>query len=456
MKDAAQPTTGATEARRAPTGSPRTGRLERLRNLLPAVRYALMELRHSQAPAMAANLAFRTLFGLLPVLVVATIVTRALLGDRFIELVTTAIEALGLHAITMHPPEGGDAEPVPLGSWLESLAREAAAVDLSAIGLIGALAVVFSAVWTMVAIESSFNTICRAPAGRPFVRRILVYWFVITAGPVLFAAIPILLGTLVSFVGSESLPAQLAARAISLAGAFVSLWARLAAAYATVPNARLDVRSAIAGAFVATLLIELGKSFLGASLAGSFSASRLYGSLGLVPLFMMWVYLMWLVVLFGLQTAAILQGLSKGGRALAAAAARGDSFEPAQAIPCFRALCARFQKGRGASSDTLVYECGVSPRTARELLAIFERLGLAHRIDGDDRRYAPSRPPGEITLCEALHAGFALVDGGEETAPEKGVAELRASQLEKLGDSRFGANGRPAEAALLTDSRPTS
>jgi uncharacterized BrkB/YihY/UPF0761 family membrane protein len=422
MKESAKQTTGTEGLQRTPVASVRTPRLEKLRNLLPAARYAVAELRHSQAPAMAANLAFRTLFGLLPVLVVATIVTRALLGDRFIDLVTMAIEALGLDAITMQPPEGGDAEPVPLGSWLESLAREAAAVDLSAIGLVGALAVVFSAVWTMVAIESSFNTICRAPAGRPFVRRILVYWFVITAGPVLFAAIPILLGALVSFVGSESLAAQLAARAISLAGAFVSLWALLAAAYAT----------------------------------GSFSASRLYGSLGLVPLFMMWVYLMWLVVLFGLQTAAILQGLAKGGRALAATAARGDSFEPAQAIPCFRAVCARFQKGRGASPDTLVYECGLSPRTARELLAIFERLGLAHRIDGDDRRYAPSRPPEEITLCEALHAGFALVDGGEETAPEQGVAELRSTQLERLGDARFAADGKPAETAPVTGSRPTS
>ncbi len=457
MKDTAQTSAEPAATDRTGPSGPRPTWRTKARNLLPAVRYALVELRHSQAPAMAANLAFRTLFGLLPVLVVATIVTRALLGDRFIELVTTAIEALGLHAITMQPPEGGDAEPVPLGSWLESLAREAAAVDLSAIGLVGALAVVFSAVWTMVAIESSFNTICRAPAGRPFVRRILVYWFVITAGPVLFAAIPILLGALVSFVGSESLPAQLAARAISFAGAFVSLWALLAAAYATVPNARVDIRSAIAGSFVAALLIEIGKTFLGASLAGSFSASRLYGSLGLVPLFMMWVYLMWLVVLFGLQTAAILQGLSKGGRALAAAAARGDSFEPAQAIPCFRAVCARFQKGRGASPDTLVYECGVSPRTARELLAIFERLGLAHRIDGDDRRYAPSRPPGEIALSEALHAGFALVDGGEEIAPEKGVAELRATQLARLGDARFAADGEPVEETPpVTGSRPTS
>jgi membrane protein len=126
-------------------------------------------------------------------------------------------------------------------------------------------------------------------------------------------------------------------------------------------GARVDLRAAILGAFVATLLIELGKRFLGASLAGTFSASQLYGSLGLVPLFMMWVYLMWLAVLFGLQTAAILQGLSRGGRSLAAGIAAPDLFEPAQAIGCYRAICTRFHTGRGVSVDTLVRHTGVTP-----------------------------------------------------------------------------------------------
>jgi hypothetical protein len=64
----------------------------RTRDLAIAIRFAFAQVQQSQAPAMAATLAFRTLFGLLPVLVVTTIVTRALLGDGFIELVHRAIE----------------------------------------------------------------------------------------------------------------------------------------------------------------------------------------------------------------------------------------------------------------------------------------------------------------------------------------------------------------------------
>ncbi|MFZ4749981.1 MAG: YihY/virulence factor BrkB family protein [Phycisphaerales bacterium] len=416
----------------------------RTRDLAIAMRFAFAQVQQSQAPAMAANLAFRTLFGLLPVLVVTTIVTRALLGDGFIELVHRAIELLGLHEVRIEPSGagasgGGDgaAAGVPLGAWIEGLAREAANIDLSAIGFIGALAVVFSAVWTMVAIEASFNTVYRAPQGRALVRRVLIYWFVITAGPVLFAAVPFAFSALTDLVGADSTPAQLAARVFSAIGAFVSLWLLLGAAYATVPNTKVDVRAAILGAFVAAALVELGKRFLGASLAGSFAASRLYGSLGLVPLFMLWVYLMWLAVLFGLQTAAILQGLSRGGRSLAASVTAPDLFEPSQSIGCYRAICARFGTGRGASVDTLVRNCGVAPAIARELLLLFERHGLAHRIEGSGSRYAPSRPPATVTQAEVLRVGFALSDGGTEAGVRDEIAELRDAQLARLGNAHF-------------------
>ena len=83
----------------------------------------------------------------------------------------------------------------------------------------------------------------------------------------------------------------------------------LFAIYKLVPNTTVTIRSALAGAFVSALLLELGKRFLDLYLGKAFAVSQLYGSLGLVPLFMFWVYLMWLAVLFGLEVCAMLQGL---------------------------------------------------------------------------------------------------------------------------------------------------
>ena len=121
MQDERQPT--ATPAVDVRTDPSRRGIAFRLRDLLPALRFAVSQLKQSQAPAMAANLAFRTLFGLLPVLVVATIVTRAILGDRFQEQIGHAIEALGMDQVAVRPPDGAEGGEVPLSAWLQSLAQ---------------------------------------------------------------------------------------------------------------------------------------------------------------------------------------------------------------------------------------------------------------------------------------------------------------------------------------------
>ena len=134
---------------------------------------------------------------------------------------------------------------------------------------------------------------------------------------------------------------------------------------------------------------------------------------------------------------AILQGLTRGGRTLAAGISGPDVFEPAQAIGCYRAICERFGSGRGVSLDTLVRDCGVAPRTARDLLVLFERRGLAHRIEGSSGRYAPSRPPREVTQAEVLRVGFALADGGAEASVRDEISELREAQVARLGGARF-------------------
>ena len=419
-------------------GRPLRARLARAATVL---RFAASRFAQTGSSAMAANLAFRTLFGLLPVLVVTTIVTRSILGEGFDELVAQVVAALGLDQVSMQPAEGDGGEPVPLGEWVLAMTREAARIDLRAIGVVGAIAVLFSAIWTMVAIEASFNRICRAPAGRPFVRRVLIYWFVLTAGPVLFAAIPAGFRAASGVVGHDSAIAYWTARTFSAVGGFLSLWACLSAAYIAVPNAKVGVRPALAGGFVATLLIELGKRFLGATLAGSFATSRLYGSLGLVPLFMMWVYLMWIVVLFGLQFAALVQSLGAGGRRMAAPADAPDVFEPAEAIGCFRLVCERYAKGRSTGAADLVRHAGLEPRAAQELLAAFERAGIALRVEGrgdaDDARLTPSRPAAAIRQADALRAAFAYADGGAESPTRDDVAELREAQLARLGDATF-------------------
>ena len=64
------------------------------------------------------------------------------------------------------------------------------------------------------------------------------------------------------------------------------------------------------GAAIATLLLMLGQATLSLYFNHAISLKQMYGSLGLLPIFMFWLYLMWLIILLGLQVSSILESVS--------------------------------------------------------------------------------------------------------------------------------------------------
>ena len=181
------------------------------RSLLPplvarVLRIAMLLVRRSlqdDLPAMASALAYKTLLGLIPILVVVTLVAKTLMGAEFAPFVAGFIESLGLDSMKIVPPADGATPagmgPVELGSWVEDLVKQASEIDLSALGWVGVAVTVGSAIWLMTSIELSFNRVCRARAGRSWVKRVVLYWFVLTATPLLLAAIPFLSSRLAAF-----------------------------------------------------------------------------------------------------------------------------------------------------------------------------------------------------------------------------------------------------------------
>ncbi|HIB50624.1 MAG TPA: YihY family inner membrane protein, partial [Phycisphaerales bacterium] len=87
-------------------------------------------------------------------------------------------------------------------------------------------------------------------------------------------------------------------------------WLLLVLLYRLVPTVRLHLKAIMIGAFVASLLLLIGKESLGLYFDHAISLKQIYGSLGLVPIFMFWLYLMWLIILLGLQVAAIVHNVA--------------------------------------------------------------------------------------------------------------------------------------------------
>lgn len=407
-------------------------------------RYGGKQLRHDRAPQMAAALAFRSLFALLPVLVVATVLIKAVRGTAaFLELTRELLAATGLADIRVISPTelgtGPAAESLSLAQWLEGLVGQAAAVNLAAVGWIGVAVIIYAAIGLMVTIEISFNTIYRAPEGRAWSRRIPLYWFILTVGPVALGATWYLNTAIADWVDSVA-GWQQPLVLLSVGWNLLFAWLFLLAVYALIPNTAVALRPAMLGALVATVLLEIGKRFLGAYLENAFAISQLYGSLGLIPLFMFWVYLMWLVVLFGLEVSATLQMLrGRHLQDLPSQRAATGLIEPAAVLTTMELVAERFAAGL-TTTARWVADATNLPETV--VAAVLERLlaaGLLHRVAGEPTAVSLARPPEQIEAERLIEIGFDLVDEAQPGRQSVLREPLRRAQKELLEHTTLAA-----------------
>jgi membrane protein len=260
-----------------------------------------------------------------------------------------------------------------------------------------------------VTIEEGFNRIYRAPKGRSWLRRLMIYWFLLTFPAVLLGAIPFLTGLFNTFESSLPEWTWLTTSLRFVTGTFI-LWFLLVMIYMWVPNTTVEARPAMIGALTAAILIETAKNLLGIYTAHALTLNKLYGSLGLIPLFMFWMYLMWMFVLLGLEVSAIIQTLR--GRDIEVLA-RPDEEEglvdPAIAIRVVEFVASAFDQGRPAKADEVSRELRLDLRLVRAMLDRLEQADIVvrlHQIDG----YTLARPADQIDLAVILTIGFAFAD----------------------------------------------
>jgi membrane protein len=167
--------------------------------------------------------------------------------------------------------------------------------------------VAVTSILTLNTIETVFNTIWRAGEPRGMVLRVLSYWAMLTIGPLLFGASLSLSSYL--FTLQHTLSLSFPGRAlIQLAGLlpFLLSVCGFILLFQVVPNFPVHRRNAVIGGIVTAVLFELLKRGFGLYIAKFATYQVVYGALAAVPIFMLWVYLCWMVVLFGAELTASL------------------------------------------------------------------------------------------------------------------------------------------------------
>lgn len=176
-----------------------------------------------------------------------------------------------------------------------------AAEQLSALGTVMFLATALTA---MLTVDRTLNQIWRTPRPRPLLQRLALYWAMLTLGPVAIGGAVVLQGQVASRFGAGNVLVQASASALpSLLSVAV-----LALLYRLAPSERVRWRDACAGAVLGALLLLVLKSLLSASLGASLGAfstvTVVYGTFAALPLFLSWLFAVWLSVLLGALFAA--------------------------------------------------------------------------------------------------------------------------------------------------------
>jgi membrane protein len=244
-----------------------------------------------EARKSAAQLTFVTLFAIVPLMASGYVIASWLpWSSSFSELFQTFIFQ---HFV----PTSGEI----IQDYLKTFSHQAK--NLTWLGLIILL---FSAVSLMLTIEGAFNIIWRVKSNRVGTR-ILVYWLILLLGPVLLAGGFLVSTYLLSSQLWMGIGGSLAKNSLLIAVLPVGLSCiALTLMYCFLPSCQIRLRHALIGAVSASLLLEAGKfAFLWlVSLSPSYEI--VYGTFAMMPLFLLWLYVAWSLVLFGAQLVAML------------------------------------------------------------------------------------------------------------------------------------------------------
>lgn len=276
-------------------------------------------------------------------------------------------------------------------------------------GWTGAIFLMITALALILTIDRKLNDIWRVRQGRPLTQKILVYWAVLTLGPLLLAAS--LTVTSYAISASRGLVSALPGGVRFLLDTlqFLLVTVGIAALYRYVPNTRVHWRHALIGGLFVGLGLEVAKSGLAWYLKTVPTYSVVYGTFATVPILLVWIYVAWVVLLLGAVVTAYLPSL------LAGIARRADQpgwhFQLALEV---LAQLARVRETpqRGFSLETLAQTLRVDPLHLEEPVGAMVALDWLGRLDEDDQRYVLLQDPAMMPLAPLAQRLLVPASGG--------------------------------------------
>jgi len=269
---------------------------------------------------------------------------------------------------------------------------------------IGVVALAVTVVLLLATIEDQLHHIWRVKSPRPWVQRILAYWAILTLGPLLLGvsfSLPSYIDLVARHTGLD--PNQLwdepiAHRFLHLLP-FVLETIAFTMLYALIPNCSVRWREAAVGAVVGAALLEALKVGFILYVAYLSTYRAVYGALAAIPIFLLWMYVAWAVVLFGAVVAAELPRWridEQAERAPPAALRLGLG------LSLLAELCAQTWRGGTLPTPALAERLGIDTAATDDHLTMLRNAGFV--AAGSDGGWVLARALETATLMELYQA----------------------------------------------------
>lgn len=180
--------------------------------------------------------------------------------------------------------------------------------------IIGILFLFVTTVMMLTSIETVFNRIWRVRETRGGIVGFMRYWTIISLGPILLGSAFVISSAVASltvlsdnFVGYEvngKFIFWCISFALTVLGFFILNW--------TIPNRRVPIKAALIAGVFSAIVFELLKNLFGYIMSNFTSYEIVYGAFAAVPIFLLWIFLSWNIVLLGVEISYALTAFYSG------------------------------------------------------------------------------------------------------------------------------------------------
>ena len=390
----------------------------------------------NRAGQQAAALSYHTIFGIVPLTILLLLIFRLFPAYSNVgeEVKNVVYAQLHLSTIEYTPdPEKPD-EKIMLTEYLDNIAGSFfTRLDEGSIALFSAAIVIWAALALLLTIERAFNYIWHVARSRNFLHRIINYWALLTLGPLLFG-----LGVYAST--KYAALAQIQKTVLSnIAPALLSYIVATVAfflLYFVLPNTKVQAKAAIGGAAVAALVWSFAKWGFGQYVTEFIPYSKIYGVMGLIPLSVFWIFITWLIVLFGLQLTFTTQHLKTLNAAEIAAAKKTEEYFIANdltAINIVREIAAAFQANQApVSPEVICSKLNIPAEFSEKILDHLVASGIIMKTSEPKLGFVPAKEPANIRLSD-IGAAIAEVSFAQSTTDQPdSLGQITQSQRNAL------------------------